>query len=508
MRRSLSALRSSGFLGPKGLVSFALALLRVGPNACALLGFRARLTPDRPALCDGREGLDWRELHRRVECLARVFEREYGVRPGDRAALVVRRGIPFVEAFYALCRAGVHVTVLNPDMGAPRRSEILSRKSVQVVVREEEFLGGQEGASRWIDVPLEVAREAARSLPMASLGPRRAGRISVLTGGTTGEAKTAQRRTSPLAVARPFLGLLSRIELHKCRELAVCSPVHHGFGLSTLLIGTFLGPRLHLWDRWNTAEVSDRIRHHGIDTVVAVPPMLSRLLESDASVLSVVERFLCGGARLDPDLARRGLAAMDGALHNLFGSSEAGFSILAGPDDLREFPDTLGRALAGVRVRILDASGTEVARGEPGEIAVESSWAMESVAGRTCRTGDLGRMDPAGRVFLLGRVDDMVVSGGENVYPADLEAAALHHPDVREAVAWPIVDPEFDRRLVLAVAVRGQNMTADALREWLRGRVARFQMPAKIAVVESIPLTAAGKPDRRALEKAFPAISR
>ncbi|QQS03270.1 MAG: AMP-binding protein [Fibrobacterota bacterium] len=502
MKTSVAALRASGFLGLRGFWSFFVAVVREGPNASALLGYQARMHPDRPALCDGSESLDWRTLHGRVENLAAVLEREFGVRRGARTAVLVRKGIPFAEAFYALCRTGAHVTVLNPDMGADRKREVLGRKRFDLVLIEEEFSSSLEGCEVVL-VSLEAARQQAGESEKRSPGPRSGGRIAVLTGGTTGKAKTAQRRTSPSAVARPFLGLLSRLELHKCREMAVCSSVHHGFGLSALLIGTFLGPRLHLWDRWRTEDVADRIRRFRIDTVVAVPLMLSRLLDADAPALAVVRRFLCGGARLDPALARRGLEAMDGSLHNLFGSSEAGFSILARPDDLREFPETLGKPLPGVRVRILDATGAEVARGETGEISVESGWAMESVAGRTCRTGDLGRMDHAGRVFLLGRVDDMIVSGGENVYPSDLESAVSRHPHVREAVVWPVSDPEFGHRLHLAVGVGPccQKMSERELRSWLSERIARYQMPAKILVLEALPWTAAGKPDRQALQQ-------
>jgi fatty-acyl-CoA synthase len=439
-----------------------------------------------------------------------ALRRDFGLRRGSRVALLARHGIPATEGFYAICRTGADAMVLNPDLGAWRMREILAQKSFDVVVFESEFDAISDSNPATMFAQLERARAAAGPVGIR-MPPSRGGLISVLTGGTTGKAKTAQRSSSALAVARPFLGLLSRLDLARSRELAVCSPVHHGFGLSALLIGTFLGPRIHLWDRWRTEEVLDRIRRFRIDTVVAVPLMLSRLLDADASGLSEVRRFLCGGARLDPTLASRGLEAMDGALHNLFGSSEAGFSILARPSDLREHPGTLGRALPGVRVRILDAEGAEVPRGETGEISVVSSWAMESVQGRTCRTGDLGRMDPAGLVFLLGRKDDMVVSGGENVYPSDLENVVLRHPDVREAVAWPVNDPEFGHRLHLAVGTGsdGQNLTERSLREWLARTVARFQMPAKILVLETLPWTAAGKPDREELESllAIPAVS-
>ncbi|HOX51726.1 MAG TPA: AMP-binding protein [Fibrobacteria bacterium] len=500
MIRSLTALRGCGLLTAHGLWRFAQALAWEGPNASALLGFRARLTPRRPGLCDGVESLTWRELHRRVQCLAGVLAQTHGIGSGDRVALVARRGIPFVEAFYALCRLGAHVTVLDPDAGALRRSRVLVRDRFRAVLRESEFRPEGRDSFGGMDVSLEAAREAAASRAPAFLGPRGGGRISVLTGGTTGEPRVAQRSSSPVAVARPFLGLLSRVDLHACRELAVCSPVHHGFGLSALLIGTFLGPRIHVWDRWCTEFASDRIRCCAVDTVAAVPQMLSRILDADGFSLRGVRRFLCGGARLDPALARRGLEAMDGALHNLYGSSEAGFSILALPEDLEECPDTLGRALPGVSVRILDPEGGQVPFPGVGEIAVESSWAMESTAGRTCRTGDLGRMDPQGRFFLVGRVDDMLVSGGENVYPSDVEDAVLAHPDVREAVAWPVEDPDFGERLAMAVVVVGRELTEDAIREWLRPRLARYQMPARILVLGSLPWTAAGKPDRKALE--------
>jgi acyl-CoA synthetase (AMP-forming)/AMP-acid ligase II len=185
-------------------------------------------------------------------------------------------------------------------------------------------------------------------------------------------------------------------------------------------------------------------------------------------------------------------------LFNLYGTSEGGVAVFAAPTDLAEAPDTIGREIWGVTVTIRGEDDALRADGETGRICVQSSAAVSRRG--WIETGDLGFRDPEGRLFVRGRIDDMIVSGGENVSPWEVETVLLTHPDVAEAAAVGVPDPDFGQRLVAFVVPKpGSPLTADALSEWLSERVARYQRPRAIALREALPLTAIGKVDKCAL---------
>jgi acyl-CoA synthetase (AMP-forming)/AMP-acid ligase II len=308
----------------------------------------------------------------------------------------------------------------------------------------------------------------------------------------------------------PIASHLRSIPLRSGDALLVAAPLHHGYGLVYTIGGLALGGPVVLGAGLDSDALLALIRDSRARVVALLPVHFSRLTAAArASGLlagagaqtrtDAAQRFphlravITGAGRLTPAALADGRALFGERIFNLYGTTEAAWAALATPADLRAAPDTVGRPPRGVRLHVVDQAGAPVPRGRTGQILV-SGW---EPGGRAVTTGDLGHLDVTGRLFLDGRVDDMIVSGGENVYPAPVLAAIEGHPEVAEATLRPVEDAEFGQRFAAVVCRRpGAGLTAEALRAWLRPRVARAEMPREIDVVDDVPRTATGKPRR------------
>ncbi|MEJ2579893.1 MAG: AMP-binding protein, partial [Kineosporiaceae bacterium] len=342
----------------------------------------------------------------------------------------------------------------------------------------------------WPDAPGAVRPTVTR--------PSRSGRLVVLTSGTTGVPRGVSRRLPLRVLAGPAGTHLRLIPLREGEPIVVAAPLHHGYGLAYLAAGLALGCPVVLAAGLTAEQVLHAAATHHARLLVLLPLQLRRICELPAEVLAGyplddLGAVVSAAAALSPALHARAVEVFGERIFNLYGSTEAGWASIATPADLRTAPGTVGRPPHGIKLRILDASGAVAPPGRIGEVHVHG-WDPK---GGWHPTGDLGHLDAAGRLHLDGRVDDMIVSGGENVYPGPVLATLRAHPDVDDAVVAPRPDAEFGQRLHVTVARRsGSGLTPEQLRDWLRTRLSRAEQPRDIEVVEELARTATGKPLR------------
>ena len=240
------------------------------------------------------------------------------------------------------------------------------------------------------------------------------------------------------------------------------------------------------------------IEKEGIEVISLVPLMLQRLWQQGSRILAQVSCLISGSAPLSPALAQACLALNPRSLFHLYGSSEAGFSVMASPQDLARHPDTLGFPIWGVRLRLINGQGQACQPLEPGFLEFRNAWSIGE-GQQWIRSGDLAYRDAQGLLFFAGREDDMIVSGGENVYPNDLERVLLQDAAIADASVIGVPDAEFGQRLRAFVKLRQAPLDEPALRQRLSQKLARFQMPREIIVLPELPYTSLGKPDKKAL---------
>jgi acyl-CoA synthetase (AMP-forming)/AMP-acid ligase II len=493
---------------PDRLAAIGLAVAQWGLTPAAGVAAAAARYPRRVAIADEAGVLTYTELDRAATALAGVLDRRGDV-DGSAVGLLARNSRDFVVGLAALSKAGADVVLLNSGSSARQTGAVLERERVRLVLAEAELAGvlpaGPDvlalGGSRWPAAP------PAGPLPR----PRHRGRLVVLTSGTTGTPKGAPREATVRA-GLPAAAVLAAIPLRSRETTVIAAPLFHAWGLAHLFTGLLLGSTLVLHRRPEPATVLRLLADHRASALVTIPAVLHRLLAVATGpgrpALPWLRVVAVSGSALPGDLATRFQDVFGDVLHNLYGSTEAGWATVAGPADLRAAPDTAGRPLPGVRVRVVDERGRDVPVGTVGRVFVGSPLAFTGYTGGEDKerldglvgTGDLGRFDPSGRLFLAGRGDEMVVSGGENVYPTEVEDALVSHPAVSEAAVVGRPDPDLGARLVgYVVPVAGAAPDPQQLRAHVRDRLARHAVPREILVVAALPRNETGKIVKRLL---------
>jgi acyl-CoA synthetase (AMP-forming)/AMP-acid ligase II len=335
--------------------------------------------------------------------------------------------------------------------------------------------------------------------------PAEPGGMVLLTSGTTGTPKGAPRTVrSPLAAAQ----FLDRIPLRVGESTMLAAPLFHGTGLSQFLLSFALGSTVVLRRRFDPEQTLAAVQDNKATALVVVPTMLRRIVDLGPDVLqrydtSSLRIIFVAGSALPPELGNRATEAFGEVVHNLYGSTEVAVATVATPQDWREAPGTVGRAPVGCRVALYDDEGRRVhGPNKVGRVFVGSMLSFEGytdgrhkdVIDGLLASGDVGHFDEDGRLFIDGRDDDMIVSGGENVFPGEVENLLLEHEGVAEAVVCGVPDDEFGQRLKAYVVARpGATLDAEAVRDHVRANLARYKVPREVVFLDELPRNATGK---------------
>ncbi|MEV4809505.1 AMP-binding protein [Micromonospora avicenniae] len=489
---------------PIRIASQLNALRRWGWSLAGELRQAAARDPGRTAIIDehGTE-LTYQELLDRAERMARSLRTAHGVQAGERIGVLCRNHHGLIETIVAATLLGVDAVLVNTGLSAAQLATVAEEQRLRVLVHDDEF------TERVLGLPAELPRldERAReelvagALPGDLRPPERDGRIIVLTSGTTGTPKGA-RRPTPSGFG-PLVSIIDRIPLHTRDRVMIAAPIFHTWGFAALQVCFALRATIVLHRRFDPAATLAALAAHRCDALFAVPVMVQRLMEvAPPEPRPQLKVVAVSGSALPGGLATRFMDVYGDVLYNLYGSTEVSWASIAGPAELRAAPTTAGRPPHGTLLRILDAAGRQVPDGQVGRIFVGNEMLFEgytSGASRESRdglldTGDLGRFTPDGLLFVDGRADDMIVSGGENVFPSEVENLLAQLPQVREAAVIGVPDPDYGQRLAAFLALHaGETLDPEAVREYVRHYLARFAVPRDVVFVKYLPRNATGK---------------
>ena len=505
---------------PVALAKVAKALKDWGTGPAGGFTAAALLDPRRTAIVDELGSLTFAELQHRSNALARGFA-ELGVSPGDSVALMCRNHRGFVEASIATAKLGADVLYLNTAFAGPQLVEVLERDRPALVVHDEEFtrllakaevgtsvLAWTDSASGEIDGPTLESLIAGRS--GADLEPAgRHGRIVILTSGTTGTPKGAPRSEAGIDAA---VSLLSRMPLRYGWRTHIAAPLFHTWGFAHLALAMLLGSTIVLRRRFDPETCLRATQDERCDSLVVIPVMLQRMMALPEETLAAydlsrVQVVASSGSALPGDLATDWMDHFGDHLYNIYGSTEVAYASIATPLDLREAPAAAGKPPYATVVKILDPGGRELPQGETGRIFVGNGLLFEGYTGGGHKevvdglmsTGDIGHFDADGRLHVAGRDDEMIVSGGENVFPKEVEDCLMRHDAVVEVAAVGVDDPDFGKRLRAFVVV-SREVAEQELKDWVKENLARFKVPREVVFLDELPRNATGKVLKRDLD--------
>ncbi len=505
---------------PLVLARMAASVLAWGLGPAGGFAALAGRNPHGVGLIDELGALTYGEINRRGTALADSWRR-HGVDAGDGVAIMARNHRGFVDATVAAAKLGADVLYLNTAFAGPQLLEVLQRERPSLLVHDEEFAGllaGAEDVRRvvaWheggdVDVPtleelIEAGSPTARLTP-----PPRKSRIVILTSGTTGTPKGAPRNEASLDAA---VALLSRMPLRHRWTTHVAAPLFHTWGLAHLTLAMLLESTVVLRRRFDPEDCLATVAAHGAESLVVIPVMLQRILRLSEETLSsydlsTLRVVAASGSALPGDLAVEWMDRVGDSLYNVYGSTEVAYASVATPSDLREAPGTAGKPPLFTEVHVYDEAGHRLARGQTGRIFVGNGLLFEGYTGGGSKeiidglmsTGDLGYFDDHGRLFVVGRDDEMIVSGGENVFPAEVEDCLSRHPEVHEAAAVGVDDPDYGSRLrAFVVREAGSSVSGEDLQQHVKAHLARFKVPREVVFLDELPRNATGKLLKREL---------
>ncbi len=513
----------SGLIGPElphKVGQIMRALDRYGMIGGGLRATAIR-SPDRAGVIDERGMLTFSQLDERSSRLANAW-RERGLKPGDGVTILARNHRWFLDAVFAGAKSGARIVLLNTDFAGPQIVEVAGREGTDLLVYDDEYadmLGGVEpplGRFRaWTDEPGDDTLEALIEAGDPALPPKSQTKpkLIILTSGTTGTPKGAPR-TEPRSLA-PIGGLLSKVPFHAREVTECCAPMFHALGFASAILAVALGSTLVLRRRFDPEATLDSLERNRATAMVVVPVMLQRILDVGEDAfrqrdLSSLRIIFVSGSALGPELAKRALRTFGPVVYNLYGSTEVAYATIATPDDLQAEPGTAGKIVRGAMVKIVDERGEPVPPGKTGRIFVGNSIQFEGYTGGGSKeqlaglmsSGDVGHFDSEGRLFIDGRDDEMIVSGGENVFPAEIEELLAGHEAIEEAAAIGVSDERFGQRLRAFVVVRdGASLTEDDVKDYVRQKLARYKTPREVVFVDELPRNPTGKVLKRQLAR-------
>ncbi len=518
-------LREAGIVGlvrPDKAAKVATTFLRWGASPATGVATAAHKYPHESMIIDERGSLSFERVHRRSNALAHAFA-GMGIGPGDGIGVMCRNHRGFIETTLAAAKLGASALYLNTMFAGPQLVEVTKREQPKALVYDEEFAGLLDGVDE------SVARVVAwtdgdpegQTLDSLIAGnhdgdhkpPPDKPRFVILTSGTTGTPKGAQRSSPDGLMA--MASLIDKIPYRARETMMIAAPLFHSWGFFHFVMSLPTASTMVLRRKFDEEETLRAIQDHRAQVLGVVPVMLQRILRLppetlDAYDLSSLRITSASGSALPGELAIEWMDRFGDTIYNLYGSTEVAYATVATPEDLRAAPGTAGRAPRGTIVRLFDESGEEVPQGEVGRIFVGNEMSFEGytggggkevIDGLLC-SGDVGHFDADGRLFIDGRDDEMIVSGGENVFPREVEDLLADHESVVEVAVIGVEDEEFGQRLkAFVVATTEAEISEEELKAHVKANLAGYKTPREIEFLEELPRNATGKILKRELHE-------
>jgi acyl-CoA synthetase (AMP-forming)/AMP-acid ligase II len=513
---------------PDKLARVAERYVRWGASPALGSASNAITHPDSTAIIDDAGTLTWAETHRRSNALAWALRNE-GVEPGDGVAIMCRNHRYFIEATMACSKLGAVALYLNTAFAGPQLNDVMEREDPAVLIYDQEFTDmlsdSSEGLRKFVAWEEQEGTDETTIEELISGAdrdddlkpPPDPGRYIILTSGTTGTPKGAQRG-SPEGLGS-LAALLSKIPRRTDETVMIAAPLFHSWGFLHFILSLPTAATMVLRSKFDPEDTLRATAEHRARVLAVVPVMMKRIIALPEEVkrrydLSALEVTAASGSAIPGELATQWMDEFGDNLYNLYGSTEVAWATVATPEDTRAAPGTAGRPPRGTVIRIVDEDGNDVDPGDTGRIFIGNQMGFEGYTGGGDKdrlgdllsSGDVGHFDEDGRLFVDGRDDEMIVSGGENVFPREVEDLLADHEAVSEAAAIGVDDEDFGQRLKAFVVTEDDaEVSEEDLKGYVKSNLARYKVPREIVFMEELPRNATGKVLKRELAEHEPA---
>ncbi len=483
-------------LTPSGLYRFISALQKYGLNLMILLTFVKK--GNKIAIVDDVYTITYKQLRTQIEGIAIALKQTFKLQSGKKVGFFCENHRTFIQALFACSLLGVDLYLLNAKMNKNQLKQLLREYELDLLIYDTQYFNLIKTDSL-TKVPTShpifhqvTQKTKTRKCKFSQWS---VSKLFLLTGGTTGKPKKIAHKPSISAYIGPFFSVLQKLRLVNYQTIYIATPLYHGYGLATLFAALALGKKIIICKKFDAENACRLIAKQQVEVVIAVPFIVQQLIHTKPEKLSSLRCIASGSAELRPKLVSEVFQKLGPILYNLYGTTEAGLSIIATPQDLLKNRRTIGKPISGVSLQILDDKKNNVPPYKVGQLCVKKG-------GQWIETGDLAYQDEEGYYFLCGRTDDMIISGGINVYPLELEHVLVTHPKIEHVAVIGVKDERFGERLHAFVQLKQEtNVTKVELMDWLKSKTAPYQRPKEITFLADMPHTHIGKIDKKQLHR-------
>jgi acyl-CoA synthetase (AMP-forming)/AMP-acid ligase II len=498
-----------------------------------ILSVHASAHPDKPALICGEEIVTYRDYDERSNRAARVLT-QIGVQPGDRVAVMSFNSVAGFEVSVGLRRASAVGVPVNFRLRGPELAYIVQDSGARAVCTGPDFVEHMEAARRYIEgSPVFVALGDGKTppgwlrmqeltaeqpaIPLSTADEETAGAAMIYTSGTTGHPKGAYR---PDGVSLD--AIVQIIQIFGIRgddvHLMAGPGYHSAVGAFNLLTGV-CGGTIVIMPKFDPEQALALIDRHKVTTTYMAPTLLHRIMDLPDEVrarydVSSIRGLILGAAPCPFSLKERAVKYFGETLYEFYGATETGFNLVLRPEDQLRKPGSAGKPPDGNEILLLDDAGNPVPDGAPGELWVRNTWLAgyynkPDATARSMRdgyfsVGDIAYRDQEGYYYICDRKIDMIISGGVNIYPAEVEACLHAHPAVRDVAVIGVPDDEWGESVKAVVALQpGVTVTDQELIAWCRERNADYKRPRSVDFVDELPRDQAGKLLKRQIREPY-----
>ena len=500
-------------------LKIAAALHRKGKGVTSGFATAAQRCPNRPGLVDELGTLTWQQLDDRCDALAAALQALNLTQP-KAVGIMCRNHRGFIEALVAAHRIGADMVLLNTAFAGPALAAVVDREGVDVLIYDEEFtsridcaVANKPDTARilaWVEDGQGLTVEKLIATHTGQRPHRRHhhGQLVLLTSGTTGHPKGAKHSGGGV---KDLKAVLMRTPWRAEEATVIMAPMFHAWGFSQLALAASLACPIITSRKFDPETTLKLVDRHQATGLIVVPVMFDRIMELPNDIRDRYSgrslRFAAAsGSRMRPDVVTAFMDQFGEVIYNNYNATEAGMIATATPSDLRIAPDTAGRPAEGSQIRILDAALQPVTTGQVGSIYVRNTSQFDGYTSGATKdlyegfmaSGDVGYLDEAGRLFVMGRDDEMIVSGGENVYPIEVEKTLTAHPAVAEAAVIGVADTQYGQRLAAFVVLKfgaqpDAHGMAENLKQHVREQLANYKVPRTITILDALPRGSTGK---------------
>ena len=476
----------------KWFFSLILSIVKYGINLYSILDAQTRLQKSKIAFIIDHQNIQFVDLKQRTDQLIYEWLKpEFKQKLPQQIGLMMHQDLDSLATLFALSRLSKDVVIVNPNLVLHKLQSIIKQKQLFLIGNEDDFNRLDTQKFLIIPSPLTDQNLTIKFPTLIKLKPSFFNKISVCSSGSTGIPKIATRKSKPLQSLHLLDLMLRKLNFLHIKQVFVMTPICHAAGLTASLMAFSFSKTVILQQRFDAEKAQQLIEQHQIDCLNLVPTILYRLIERKA-LLKSVRYIITGSAPLSVQLVKDVIAHHPQLqLFNLYGSSETGINLFATPENLRLHPTSIGKAIQSVKIKITDAQGHILQQNQVGILWTKCAWSITPNQWIQC--GDLALQDSEGFYYLKGRQDNMLICGGVNVYPIDLENIVYQHPAIQYVQAYAVQDEELGQCLAVDI-IPTETIDLNDLQHWIAAQTPRYLRPKHIHIIQQIETDSIGKP--------------